>query len=499
MPDPTAMVIFGATGDLTSRKLMPALFSLAVENRLAPHFRVVGFSRTPWTDDDFRTEMRRAVEEHGRYTVSENEVIWENFARNFIYIPGDFAEVDSFRKLDTALSEQADEQGIPDNRLYYLAAPPQFFDDIVSNLGIVGMADPSDERWRRIIIEKPFGHDLQSAKHLNHMLHRVFREEQAYRIDHYLGKETVQNLLVLRFDNAIWEPIWNRNLVDHVQISVAESIGIEDRAAYYDQAGIIRDIFQNHIMQLLTLVAMEPPVAFEANAIRDEKVKVLRAMKPIPLERITHDTVRAQYGAGVIDGKRVPAYLREDDVPSQSRTATYAALKWHIDNWRWQGVPFYLRSGKRMPTRASEISIHFKRPPHMLFDPSSDLDGDLRPNVLAIRIQPDEGIAVRFEVKVPGQGMDRRSVTMDFRYGTSFGAASLPDAYERLLLDAMLGDPTLFARSDEIECAWDLIDPLLHAWHEDGIPPLETYEAGTWGPAAADRLLQRDDRQWRRL
>lgn len=499
VPEPLAVVIFGATGDLTGRKLVPALFSLAVENRLPQHFRVVGFARTKWSHDEFRQKMREAVEEHGRYDLKENERVWESFAQNFFYIAGNFNEAKDFKAIDDLLKEQAEEHKVPDNRTYYLAAPPQFFDDIVSNLGANEMAAESEDGYRRIIIEKPFGNDLASARELNQILHRVFRERQVYRIDHYLGKETVQNLLAFRFANAIWEPIWNRNLVDHVQISVAEAIGIEDRAGYYDQAGIIRDIFQNHIMQLLSLVAMEPPVRFEAEAIRDEKVKVLMAMQPIPAEAIPTETVRAQYAGGVVDGQRVSSYLEEDKVPNTSTTATYAAIRWHIDNWRWQGVPFYLRSGKRMPTRATEISIHFKRPPHLLFDQETDPDGDLRPNVLAIRVQPDEGIALRFEVKVPGQGMQRRSVTMDFRYGTSFGTTSLPDAYERLLLDAMLGDPTLFARSDEIERAWELVDPLLEAWQGENAPPLEQYEAGTWGPEGAEKLMQVDDRHWRRL
>jgi len=498
-PEPVAMVIFGATGDLTARKLVPALFSLAVENRLPPNFRVIGFARTPWTHEEFREEMRKGVKEHGRYDPEKDRAVWDSFARNFYFVPGNFRDDADFAKIDDLLHQQHRDLEIPDNRVYYLAAPPQFFDDIVTNLGAAKMAENTHDGWRRIVIEKPFGHDLESAHQLNRMLHNVFDEKQVYRIDHYLGKETVQNILVFRFANAIWEPIWNRNLVDHVQISVAESIGIEDRADYYDKAGIVRDIFQNHIMQLLTLVAMEPPVAFQADAIRDEKVKVLRAMHPIPIDQVRLDSVRAQYAPGVVEGKRVTGYLDEEDVPNTSTTPTYAALKMNIDNWRWQDVPFYLRSGKRMPTRATEISIHFKQPPHLLFEDDSDEDAELRPNVLAIRVQPDEGIALRFEVKAPGYGTQQRSVTMDFRYGISFGTTSLPDAYERLLLDVMLGDATLFAREDEIERAWELIDPLLQAWETDAAPPLERYEAGTWGPVGADQLMQTAGRHWRRL
>ncbi len=497
--EPVAVVIFGATGDLTARKLIPALYSLAVENRLPARFLVVGMSRTPWSHDEFRQKMKLAVEEFGRHPLDGN-TLWGSFAQNLFYVPGNFAERADFEKLNAFLAERAEQTGSPDNRIYYLAAPPQFFDDIVGNLGAAKMAADREGAWRRIVIEKPFGQDLKTAQALNHQLHNIFSEKQVYRIDHYLGKETVQNLLVLRFANAIFEPLWNRHYVDHVQISVAESVGIGDRAGYYDEAGIIRDIFQNHIFQLLTLTAMEPPVAFEADAIRDEKVKVLRAMRPLSPGDVLHQTVRGQYGPGVVDGQRVPGYLGESKVPEGSQTATYAALKWYIDNWRWQGVPFYMRSGKRMALRSTEVSIHFKSPPHLLFG-FEDVDEEpgLRPNVLAVRIQPNEGITLRFEVKAPGQGIQRRPVTMDFRYGTSFGTASLPDAYERLLLDAMAGDATLFARSDEIEQAWALVDPVLEVWQTDQAPSLEPYEAGAWGPDGATRLMQQDGRQWRRL
>lgn len=492
--EPVTLVIFGATGDLNKRKLMPALFSLAHDDRLPSNLRIVGFSRTPWSHEEFRQHMHDAVKEFGRVEITE-ESLWDTFAANLYYVPGNFKEPDSFATLDQFIAENTGQTGMPDNRLYYLAAPPHFFDDIIENLGRTSMA-AEGAHWRRLIVEKPFGSDLDSAMELNRTLHAVFAEKQVYRIDHYLGKETVQNLLVLRFANTIFEPIWNRQYVDHVQISVAESVGVGTRADFYDQAGVIRDIFQNHILQVLTLVAMEPPIAFEAGAIRDEKVKVLRAMDGITDDNVESRTVRARYASGVMDGERVPGYLDEPNVPASSTTATFAALDWRIDNWRWQGVPFYVRSGKRLAKRVTEVSIHFKQPPFLLFGGAADASQE---NVLVIRIQPDEGISLRFEVKVPGQGVQRRSVRMDFRYGASFGTASLPDAYERLLLDAMLGDATLFARSDEIEHAWRLIDPLLNAWQETEKPPLELYEAGTWGPPGADRLLNATGRKWRRL
>ena len=494
--DPVSVVIFGATGDLTHRKLVPALFSLAQEGQLPADFNIIGFARRPWSHDDFRQKMLEGVREFSRVPL-ENDSDWERFAHDLYYVRGHFTEPEEYQGLDQFLTQQAQQSNSPDNRLYYLAAPPQFYADIIANLGQAGMTHDSEAGWRRIVVEKPFGHDLASATALNEVAHNALGEHQMYRIDHYLGKETVQNILVLRFANAIFEPIWNRRYVDHVQISVAESVGVGSRAGYYDQAGVVRDIFQNHIFQILTLIAMEPPIAFEANAIRDEKVKVLRAMRPMDRQHILEDTVRAQYSAGVVEGEHVPGYCEAPKVAEDSQTATYAAFKWYVDNWRWQGVPFYMRSGKRLVTRATEVSIHFKRPPHMLFDASSE--ERMRANVLTLRVQPDEGIALRFETKVPGQGIVQRAVTMEFSYGASFGTDSSPDAYERLLLDAMRGDATLFARHDEIEWAWKLIDPVIEGWQNSEAPPLETYEAGTWGPDAADALLARDGRQWRRL
>jgi glucose-6-phosphate 1-dehydrogenase len=498
-PEPVSVVIFGATGDLTKRKLVPALYSLAQETRLPAVFNIVGFARRPWSHDKFREQMHDGVGQFSRYAPDGDPggARWGGFAQTLLYAQGNFDDLEAYRALDRFLSQTAQERDMPDNRLYYLAAPPQFYDVIVTNLGQAGMAKNGPAGWRHVVIEKPIGHDLTTATALNQTVHGVFAERQVYRIDHYLGKETVQNILVMRFANAIFEPIWNRRYVDHVQISVAESVGVGSRAGYYDQAGVVRDIFQNHILQILTLVAMEPPIAFEADAIRDEKVKVLRAMRPAGAHEIADHTVRAQYGPGVIDGQHVPGYCEEPGVADGSQTATYAAVKWYIDNWRWQGVPFYMRSGKRMATRATEVSVHFKRPPHLLFDAMDD--EALRSNVLALRVQPDEGIALRFEAKLPGQGVVRRPVTMDFRYGASFGMAAPPDAYERLLLDAMLGEATLFTRADEIEWAWRLIDPILEGWQGEHAPPLEVYEAGTWGPTGADALPERDGRRWRRL
>jgi glucose-6-phosphate 1-dehydrogenase len=496
-PDPVTIVIFGATGDLADRKLVPALYSLLQEEHLSPYFDIVGFARRDWSDDFFREKMFEGVTRFSRYADrAADPSLWEQFSAHLHYVQGNFDQLDRYHELDRVLTSFAADQNRPDNRLYYLATPPSWYHVIIENLGKSDMVR-SDNGWNRIVVEKPFGIDLTSACELNEKVHAVFDESQVYRIDHYLGKETVQNILVLRFANAIYEPIWNRRYVDHVQISVAESVSVGTRAGYYDQAGVVRDMFQNHILQLLTLVAMEPPVAFEADAIRDEKLKVLRAIRPLSVDEVARRSVRAQYTAGSIDGESIPGYCDLDGVAEGSQIPTYAALKWQIDNWRWQGVPIYMRSGKCLPTRVSEISIHFKQPPHLLFDAVDD--ESFRSNVLALRIQPDEGISLKFEAKLPGQGVRRQPVTMDFRYGTSFGLTRPPDAYERLLLDAILGDAMLFTRADEIEAAWQLIDPVIQGWESSGEPPLEIYEAGTWGPPSADQLLQVDGRRWRRL
>lgn len=495
--EPVTVVIFGATGDLTARKLVPAIFCLAQEGFLSEQTRIVGFARRDWTDDYFRERMAEGVAAHGRCKgeVTTN-TRWEDFASRLSYHRSDFSEGDGYKRLDTLLKERAAAAGVKDNRLYYLSAPPGEYEGIIENLGLASMTAETGSGFRRVIIEKPFGSDLSSAKALNDLLSQVFDEKQVYRIDHYLGKETVQNILVLRFANAIFEPIWNRQYVDHVQISVSESVGVGARAGFYDNAGIVRDIFQNHLLQVLSLIAMEPPVAYEADAIRDEKVKVLRAIRPMSAEDVRRDTNRGQYTAGVMpDGSDAPGYLDEERVDEDSQTATYAAMKWQIDNWRWQGVPFYLRSGKRLPARATEVSIQFKRPPHLMFNAMDD--EQLRANILTMRIQPDEGISLSFEAKLPGQGMMRESVLMDFSYCRSFGITEPPEAYERLLLDALLGDPTLFTRSDEIEIAWSIVDPILSVWEKEMTPVLEQYPAGTWGPPGADALITRDGRIWR--
>jgi len=489
--EPSTMVIFGASGDLTRRKLIPALYSLHLKGRLPEGFSVVGFSRTPFSHDGFRARLREAVETFGDDPLVTSE--WESFAQGLFYTPGNANNSEDFEKLDGFLQQLHKERVGTDNRVYYLAVAPRFYGGIVTQLGQSGMSADNDG-WRRIVIEKPFGHDLTSAQALNEVVHQSFHERQVYRIDHYLGKETVQNIMVFRFANAIFEPLWNRNYIDHVQITVGETVGVEDRAGYYETAGVLRDMFQNHLLQLLTLTAMEPPIAFEATALRDEKVKVLHALRPIRPEDTAGRTVRGQYSAGHINGQPVPGYRDEPGVAPESQTATFAALKLYVDNWRWQGVPFYLRSGKRLAEKASEILIQFKCPPHLMFPLQEDCE--LNANFLAMCIQPNEGMHLQFETKVPGAGMTMRSVDMEFHYRPEFGT-DLPDAYERLLLDVLQGDASLFARSDEIELAWSLIDAIIEGWESDTAPELAFYESGSWGPDAAHDLLWRDGRWWR--
>jgi glucose-6-phosphate 1-dehydrogenase len=493
-PEPCTMVIFGATGDLTSRKLVPALYNLARERRLPGGFSVVGFARRDWSDEFFRQTMLDGVNENSRSGPAE-PALWESFAEGLSYHRSTFDDPSGYRSLAERLAAIDAERGTGGNRVFYLATPPESYADIIHHLGEVGLNRSPNGGWTRIIVEKPFGRDLESAQGLNQQLLAVFDEDQIYRIDHYLGKETVQNLLVLRFANSIFEPIWDRRYVDHVQITVAESIGVEDRGGYYDSSGALRDMIQNHLTQLLTLVAMEPPVAYDADAVRDEKVKVLRAIKPVAPDEVARYTVRGQYSAGSVNGKPIGGYREERGVAHASQTETYVALKLFIDSWRWAGVPFYLRSGKAMPRRVSEIAIQFKTVPTMLF--ADTPMNDIEPNVLSIKIQPDEGITLKFGSKAPGQ-QQIRPVTMDFRYGTSFGVAS-PEAYERLLLDCMLGDGTLFTRRDEVEASWSLITPIHRGWESGPPQPFPNYEAGTWGPVAADEFMARDGRAWRRL
>ncbi len=493
-PEPCAVVIFGATGDLTHRKLVPALYDLQRERLLPPGFSVVGFARRDWSDDYFRETLLKDARRFARNGVQD--ALWESFAEGISYIQASFDDPAGYAALAQRLAELDEQRGTGGNRLLYLATPPESYPTIIERLGAAGLAHSPNGGWTRIIIEKPFGRDVASARALNAQVHKVFDESQVYRIDHYLGKETVQNILVFRFANGIFEPLWNRRYVDHVQITVAESIGIEGRGGYYEGAGALRDMVQNHLMQLLTLTAMEPPVGYRADAVRDEKVKVLRAIRPITPELVDTYTVRGQYGPGTINGQAVPGYREEVGVAPDSCTETYVALQFFIESWRWAGVPFYLRTGKRLPRRVSEVAIQFRAAPLMLFDagPLSDID----PNVLAIKIQPDEGISLRFDSKVPGQVNQIRPVTMDFRYNASFGVES-PEAYERLLLDAMLGDSTLFTRSDEVEASWSLITPIHAGWAAAPAPAFPNYEAGTWGPRAADAFIERSGRKWRRL
>jgi glucose-6-phosphate 1-dehydrogenase len=490
VPEPSCLVIFGASGDLTQRKLVPGLYSLAHDGLLPPGQTIIGFARAALSDEQFRATMKDACNEHAR-TRPVDEAVWENFAKGLFYVQGEFGDAAAYDTLRDRMTEFDKTRGTGGRRIYYLAVPPDFFGTIAETLGAKGMvADPEGGGpYTRVIVEKPFGHDLESARELNRIAVSTFRERQVFRIDHYLGKETVQNLIVLRFANGIFEPFWNRQYIDHVQLTVAESIGVEKRGSYFDSAGIARDILQNHMLQLVSLVAMEPPVAFEADAVRDEKVKVLRALRPLA----PADAVRGQYGEGSVLGEPAAAYRAEEKVPPDSKTETFAAMKIFVDNWRWADVPFYVRAGKRLPKRVTDISIHFRPAPAPLF---SKLGMKMHANVLAIRIQPDEGISLKFDSKLPGPTVRTAPVTMEFRYATSFGAEP-PEAYERLLLETMLGDATLFARRDEIETAWAWLDPLLDAWKNDEVP-LQNYPAGQWGPASADELIEKDGRKWRR-
>ncbi len=488
-PDPNVMVIFGASGDLTARKLMPALYNLALNRYLPPGFSVVGASTTPWSDEEFRKNMRQAVDKYSR-SLPIDAGVWESFAEGLFYVPMAFEDASGYPKLADRLQQLDRERGTSGNRVFYLATLPQFFPVIVGRLGAAGLAR-SRHSWSRAIIEKPFGHDLETARALNRDVHAVFHESQVYRIDHYLGKETVQNVLVFRFGNGIFEPIWNRRYVDHVQIAVAEDLGIERRGAYYDRAGALRDIFQNHLLQLLSIVAMEAPANFDAETVRDEKLKVLRSIRPPDVKA---DIVRGQYGPGWVSGQEVVGYRQEDKVAPDSQTESYVAIRLHVDNWRWADTTFYLRTGKRLPKRASEIAVQFKSAPHLPF--AKTVAEDLSPNVLVMRIQPHEGASLKIAAKIPGPTMRLRTVNMDFFYGSSFLMES-PDAYERLILDCMVGDPTLFAREDEVERAWALVDLIEAAW-QDERPAFPSYPAGTWGPEAADALIARDGRRWRR-
>ncbi len=483
-PEPCVLAIFGASGDLTRRKLLPALYALAFRGLLPERFGVVGVARTAESDDEFRERMKQAVQEFARDEFRQDA--WDSLAAGMRYVTTDFSQERGFDDLARVLGELDEERGTGGNRVYYLAIPPSAFETVVR-----GIAEHRDARgWTRLIVEKPFGRDLASARELNALLQADFAEDEIFRIDHYLGKETVQNMLALRFANGIFEPIWNRQFIDHVQITVAESIGIEGRAGFYEQAGAIRDIFQNHLLQLVALTAMEPPIDFTAESVRNEKVKVLKALHTPGPKHV----VRGQYGPGFVEGKPVPGYRQEDGVAPDSLTETFVAAKLFVDNWRWADTPFYVRAGKRLARRETTIALQFKPAPHPPFEEAS-AEG-LRPNVLLVHVQPDEGVSLAVGAKVPGAGMTIRTVHMDFLYGGAF-RQGLPEAYERLILDAMLGDATLFTRTDEVEEQWSLVDAIVAAWRRDR-PGFPNYAAGTWGPRAANDLVHRDGRSWRR-
>jgi glucose-6-phosphate 1-dehydrogenase len=486
-----ALVIFGASGDLTQRKLVPALWTLFATRTLPEPFAIVGTGRTELSDEAFRDKMKASVREFARVRIPSDQV-WQRFAAHLHYLPGDPTGPELYGRLREMLEDIERRRGGAANRLYYLSTPPSLSDDIIVQLGKAGLARP-EGGWTRIVVEKPFGRDLRSAQELNDLLTGVFQEEQVYRIDHYLGKETVQNLLALRFANGIFEPLWNRNHVAEVQLTVAERVGVEGRGGYYEEAGALRDMIQNHLLQVVCLIAMEPPVTFDPRAVRDEKSKVLQAVRPIDPATVAASAVRAQYGPGFIDNRQVPGYLQERGVRLDSTTETYAALRLEIDNWRWAGVPFYLQTGKRMASRVSEIVIRFRRTPHMIFrrGPAS-----AEPNLLVIRIQPDEGISLIVDAKEPGPDLKLSPVRLDFKYQEVFGGEP-PEAYERLLLDAIHGDATLYARGDWIEQAWALTQPVLDHWAATP-GPLPQYDAGSWGPPEADAFIARDGGKWRR-
>ncbi len=492
-PEPCTVIIFGASGDLTMRKLIPALFSLAQQNLLPTGFSVVGAARSPFSHDEFRDKMKSAVEEFADVGPQDANLV-DSFVSGLYYNPSDPGKPETFEELFKLLAQIDEDRGTSGNRLFYLSTPPSLYAPICKALGQAKLNN--SKGWTRIIIEKPFGRDLESMRTLNKDVLGVFDEDQVYRIDHYLGKETVQNIMVLRFANSIFEPLWSHHYIEHVQITAAESLGVEKRGGYYEQAGALRDMIQNHLFQVFALVAMEPPVSLLSNDVRDEKSKVVKAIRPFTVDEVPSFAQRGQYGSGSISGKPVKGYREEEQVDPNSSTDTYAAVKLCVDNWRWAGTPFYLRSAKRMPKRVSEIAIQFKKPPQRLFT-DSEASSPAEPNRLIVRVQPDEGITVKFRAKLPGQAINIRNVNMDFDYGTSFGKKS-PEAYERLLLDAMLGDSTLFARGDMVEASWELMMPIIEAWSQPAGDKFPNYAAGSWGPKDSDDWLAAEGRQWRR-
>lgn len=492
--EPCSIVIFGASGDLTARKLIPALYQLFLSKSLPSPISIVGFARREKTDDQWRGELRAALQQFSR-TQPVDELVWDDFAKNIRYCVGDFSDRAAYERLEKLLSSFGSEP-LRKNLLFYLATPPSQFAEVVEHLHSVGLLikEQTGPSWQRIVVEKPFGHDLASAMKLNDELTRFAHEKQVFRIDHYLGKETVQNILMFRFSNSIFEELWSRRSISHVQITVSEKLGVGQRGGYYEEVGAIRDMVQNHLLQVLSLVAMEPPVTLEAEPIRDEKVKLLKSIRPIPPEQVDKFVVRGQYFAGMIDGELRPGYRQETKVKSDSNVDTYVALKLFIDNWRWSGVPFYLRTGKALPLSASEVRVQFQPTPHILF--AAQCGSSLDANALALRLQPEEGIYLRFNGKVPGTSLQVRPVRMNFSYNTEFGAYT-PEAYERLLLEAMAGDATLFIRRDEVESAWSIVDLIRQGWGDKPLTNREFYSAGTWGPVAADDLLAQAGHAWR--
>jgi glucose-6-phosphate 1-dehydrogenase len=489
--DPCTMVIFGAGGDLTKRKLLPALYNLKANNLLPNEFAMIGFSNNQFTSQEFRESQSKDIHEFA--TTKVDDAIWDWFSERLEYVQCDFSDPAAYKRLGEMIEKVDKQYSTKGNCLFYLAIAPRFFSLAVKQLGDAGLVSEDNGRWRRVIIEKPFGRDLESARALNKEIKKTLQENQIYRIDHYLGKETVQNLLAFRFSNGIFEPIWNSRYIDHVQITAAETVGVEERGGYYDQSGALRDMVPNHVMQLISMVAMEPPYSFDADAVRDEKAKVLHAITPIKPEEVLQTAVRGQYGAGTEDGKRVPGYRTEPQVKPDSNTETYAALKLHVDNWRWARVPFYLRTGKRMKHRVTQVGIQFKRAPFTLF--RNTAVADTMPNLLVVHVQPDEGISLGFSAKIPGPTMRLGQVDMNFKYSDYFGAAP-STGYETLILDCMIGDPTLFQRDDMVEAGWRIVTPLLDLWNALPARDFPNYSAGSWGPTEADQLLERDGRQW---
>jgi glucose-6-phosphate 1-dehydrogenase len=486
---PSGLTIFGVTGDLSRKKLMPAIYDLANRGLLPPGFALTGFARRDWADQDFGQVVYDAVKEHARTPF--HQTVWDRLAEGIRFVPGSFDDDASFDQLASTIKQLDDERGTGGNHAFYLSVPPSAFPTVLKQLSRSGLTEPTDDSWRRVVIEKPFGHDLESAKELNRVVNGVFPEESVFRIDHYLGKETVQNILALRFANQLFEPLWNAHYVDHVQITMAEDIGLGGRAGYYDGIGAARDVIQNHLLQLMALTAMEEPVSFSPDDLRAEKIKVLSATKPVgPFDQTT---ARGQYTGGWQGGSLVPGLHEEGGFAADSITETYAAMTLEVESRRWAGVPFYLRTGKRLGRRVTEIAVVFKRAPHLPFD--STMTEELGQNALVIRVQPDEGVTMRFGSKVPGTSMEVRDVTMDFGYGHAFTESS-PEAYERLILDVLLGEPSLFPVNEEVELSWEILDPVLRHWESHGKP--EPYKAGTWGPLSADEMLARTGRVWRR-